>query len=70
MMSTTFAEIVDQAHKLDKESKQELLDLLHAWLVEERREEIRRNADEADIELAQGQVRRGTVQDLIDEVSA
>ena len=64
-MATTFAQIVDEVHGLDQESKHELLEMIRAWLVEERREEICRNAVEAERELALGQVKRGSVDDLM-----
>ncbi len=64
-MSPTFAELVERVHELDPESKQELMEMIHAWLVEERREEILRNARLAEIELAQGQTKSGTVAELM-----
>jgi len=64
-MSPTFAELVERVHELDPESKQELMEMIHAWLVEERREEIRCNARLAEIELAQGQTKSGTVAELM-----
>ena len=44
--------------------------LLQAWLVEERREEIRRNALEAERELDRGTLKSGTVDELMADLHA
>ena len=70
MATLTYSELVDEVRHLDQESKQELADLIHAWLVEERREEILRNARRADEEIASGQAKRGAVDDLMADLNA
>ena len=70
MATLTYSELVDEVRHLDEESKQELADLIHAWLVEERREEILRNARRADEEIASGQAKRGGVDDLMADLNA
>jgi hypothetical protein len=69
-MEITFAEIVDQVRNLDGESKHELMELMRAWLVEDRREEIRRSAEQAEAEHAQGQTKSGSVNDLMADLYA
>ena len=69
-MPTTFAEIVDHVRQLDPEAKQELMGLLRQWLVQERRDEIRRRADEAESDHARGQTKRGNVEDLMADLYA
>lgn len=44
-MSTTFAEIVEDVKQLSPAEKEELHDLLRKYLIEERRREIRQNAE-------------------------
>jgi hypothetical protein len=69
-MQTPFAHIVEKARQLDIGSKQELADLLHAWLVEERREEILRNAQEAEQEHTVGMAKSGTIDNLMADLYA
>ena len=69
-MPTTFSEIAEQVHDLDSESKHELMKLIRAWLVDERREEILRNAKQAEAEHALGQTRAGSVDDLMADLYA
>ncbi|HXT61536.1 MAG TPA: hypothetical protein VN696_00735 [Pyrinomonadaceae bacterium] len=44
-MSTTFAEIVEDVKQLTPAEKAELHELLRKYLIEERRREIRENAE-------------------------
>ncbi len=69
-MPTTFSEIVDHVRQLDPESKHELLRLLRQWVVEERREEILRHAEEAETEHAHGRAKTGSVDELIADLYA
>ncbi len=69
-MPTPFSEIVDQIHELDNDSKEELLDLLRAWLAEDRRREIAHNAETARTEYAQGRLKTGSVNDLMTDLYA
>jgi len=64
-MNSNFSDIVDQVHHLDTQSKTELLDLLRAWLIEERREEIARNARESHEAYQRGEAKQGTAADLM-----
>jgi len=69
-MSTTFAAIVEEIRALDKESKEDLLELIRAWLIEERRGDILRNAEQAEAEHAQGQTKSGDVDALMADLHA
>ena len=64
-MGPTFAEIVAGVRQLDHESKGELTEMIRAWMIEERRAEILHNARAAEAELAHGQTRTGSVDDLL-----
>ncbi len=63
-MAPTFSDIMDGIRGLDTESKQELLDAVHAWIVEERRETMLRDAAETEMELGRGLAKSGTLSDL------
>ena len=69
-MPTTFAQIVDEVHELDSESKRELVTLLKTWLIEERREEIARNAEQSEREYRAGQTQSGDTNDLMADLYA
>jgi len=69
-MGATFSSIVEELQQLDTDCKQELVRLLQAWLVEERREEIRRNALESEPQLDQGTLKSGTVDELMADLYA
>ena len=69
-MHTTFSDIVEQVRGLDLEAKTELAALLHAWLIEERRGEIARSAQESDREHAEGKTKSGGVEDLMADLYA
>ena len=63
-MCPTFADIMENIRTLDAESKQDLLDAVHAWVIEDRRDAILRNATEAERELEQGLTKSGGLEDL------
>ena len=63
-MSVKFADIVDEIKGLDIESKEYLMDLIKKLLIEERREEIKRNAEESLKEHKEGKIKFGTLKDI------
>lgn len=66
----TFADVVDRAQQLGTDAKEELVGLLKAWIVEERREEIARNLDLSLQEHAEGKTTGGSVDDLMKDMYA
>jgi hypothetical protein len=62
---SSFTEIVDRIHELDTESKEELLHLIRGWLIEERRLEIRNNANEAFDEHRRGLTHSGGLSEMM-----
>jgi len=46
-MSTSFAGVVDEVRELSFEERRELLDVIEKSLIEERRDEILKNGEEA-----------------------
>jgi hypothetical protein len=55
-MSQTFAEIVEDVQQLSLAEKEELQELLRKYLIEERRAEIRQNADVGLQEYREGKL--------------
>jgi hypothetical protein len=69
-MSTTFAEIVEDVQQLSFAEKEELQELLSKYLIEERRREIRENADAGLKEYREGNLERfSNVDDMMDSLS-
>jgi len=56
-MSVAFADVVEEVKLLSNEEKLELKDLLDNYLVEERREQILRNYDDARREESAGDLK-------------
>ena len=63
-MSTKLAEIVDEIKSLDMETKEYLNDLIKKLLIEERRKEIKKNAEASIKEYKRGKVEFGCVKDM------
>ena len=66
----TYSEIVEQVRQLDGDSKNDLLQLLHAWVIEERREEILRSAAAGRAEHGEGRAQCGGVDALMSDLNA
>ncbi len=69
-MAPTFSDIMEDIRGLDTEAKQELLDAVRAWIVEERRETMLRDAAETEMELERGLAKSGTLRDLRSDLCA
>jgi len=69
-MAATFAEIAEQVQQLDMDEKQELLDLMRAWLSEQRRAQIADDARAARAAYAQGDLKSGSLDGLMADLYA
>ena len=65
MTTLTFDELLDTIADLPVERQETLVDLVRLRLREQRRKEFARNAAEARVQFAAGQLPRGTVGDLL-----
>jgi len=63
-MSVRFADIVDKIKTLDIESKEYLMDLIKKLLIEERRKEIKRHAEESLKEYKEGRIKFGSLKGI------
>jgi len=63
-MNVRFADIVDKIKALDIESKEYLMDLLKKLLIEERRKEIKRHAEESLKKYEEGRIKFGSLKDI------
>jgi hypothetical protein len=69
-MSTTFAEIVEDVKQLSPAEKEALHELLNKFLIEERRHEIRQNAEAGLKEYRDGKLQSfSNVDELMDSLA-
>ncbi len=65
----TFQKALDVVELLPEYQQENLIDILQRRLIERRRELLAKNIREARKEYAQGDVKRGTVDDLMRDLS-
>ena len=68
MKTTTFDEALDIIESFPEEQRESIVEIVKHRLTEERRERLAQTVKEARQEYARGEVRRGTVDDLIREI--
>jgi len=68
MTTTTFDEALDIIESFPEEQRESIVEIVKRRLTEERRERLAQTVKEARQEYARGEVRRGTVDDLIREI--
>jgi len=69
MKTPTFDEALDIIESFPEEQRESIVAIVKLRLIEERREQLAQTIKESREEYARGEVRRGTVDDLIREVS-
>ena len=67
--NTTFQEALDILESLPKYQQESLIDIVQHRLMEHRRELLAKNITEAREEYARREVKKGTVDDLMREIS-
>jgi len=65
----TFNDILEIIESLPEEQKESLIEVVRRRLIEERRDRLAQRIKEAKEEYARGEVKRGTVDDLMNELS-
>ncbi len=68
MRAVTFREALGLVESLSEQERWELLDIVKRRLVEERRARVAQSIQEVRGELTGGEVKRGTVDDLLREL--
>ena len=69
MKTATFDETLDIIESFPQDQRESIVEIVKRRLTEERREQLAQTIKEAREEYARGEVTRGTVEDLIEEVS-
>jgi hypothetical protein len=65
----TFQEALDMIESLPESQQEDLIDLIRRRLVEQKRQKIAKCIRKARKEYAKGKVKRGSVDDLMKELS-
>jgi len=66
----TFQEVLDSVESLPDSLQEELIHIVRLRRIERSRELLAKNIQEARAEYARGDVRRGTVDELLKEIEA
>jgi hypothetical protein len=69
MKITTFDEALDIIESFPEEQRESIIEIAKRRLIEEKRERLVQTVKEAREEYARGEVRQGTVDDLIREIA-
>ena len=69
MKTKTFDEALDIIESFPEEQRESIVEIVKRRLTEERRERLAQTVKEAREEYARGEVRRGTVDELIHEIT-
>jgi len=69
MQTATFDEVLDIIESFPEDQRESIVEIVKQRLVEERRGQLAQTVKEAREEYARGEVRRGTVDDLIREIA-
>ena len=69
MKTPTFDEALDIIESFPEDQRESIIEIVKRRMAEERREQLAQTIKEAREEYARGEVRHGTVDDLIREVS-
>ncbi len=68
MKGVNFQEALEIIESFPEEQRESLIEIVKCRLVEERRNQLAQDIKEAREELGRGEVKRGTVDDLIREL--
>jgi len=69
MKSTTFNDALEVVESLPEDQRESLLEIIKNRLIDERRDKLALNIKKAKREYQKGEIRRGSVDDLMRELS-
>ena len=69
MGNKTFQKALEIVESLPEEQRESLMDIVKRRLIEERRDRLAQSIKEAREEYKRGKIRKGTVDDLMNELS-
>lgn len=65
----TFNDALEAIESLPEEQRESLIEIVRNRLIEERRDKLAQSIKKAKEEYARGEIRQGTVDDLMNELS-
>ncbi len=68
-MDVTFQKVLDIVESLPEYQQEDLIDIIRRRLIEQRRDRLADSIREAREEYARGEVKKGSVDDLMKELS-
>jgi hypothetical protein len=68
-MDVTFQEVLDIVESLPEYQQEDLVDIIRRRLIEQRRDRLAESIRESREEYARGEVKKGTVDELMKELS-
>lgn len=68
-MAKNFQEALDMVESLPEYQQEDLIEIVHRRLIEQRRNKIAEGINEAREEYARGEVKIGSIDDLMKELS-
>lgn len=68
MIVTTFDKALEMVDSMTIEEREQLLEILHKRLIDEKREQLIKSIREAKQEYRKGKIKTGTVDDLMQEI--
>lgn len=68
MKAVAFQEVLDIVESLPIEQRETIIEIVNHRLIEERRNLLAKSIQEAKEEFARGEIRKGTVDDLMKEI--
>lgn len=69
MKTVTFNEVLEIIESFPEEQRESIVEIVKLRLIEERRDRLAQSIKEAREEYRRGEVRKGTVEDLMSEIS-
>jgi len=69
MGNKTFQKALEIVESLPEEQRESLMDIVKRRLIEERRDRLAQSIEEAREEYRRGKIRKGTLDDLMHELS-
>jgi hypothetical protein len=69
MGNITFQKALEMIESLPEEQRESLIDIVRRRLIEERRDRLAQSIKEAKEEYKRGEIKSGSVNDLMDELS-
>ena len=69
MGNKTFQQALEIVESLPEEQRESLMDIVKRRLIEERRDRLAQSIKEAREQYKRGKIRKGTVDDLMNELS-